>query len=331
MSHFPPEMQGEKLTPPHHPGLGLVRVTEAAALAAGRWMGLAAATAADHAAQDAMATAMNLLPLKGHIISGEEGRLHEHSPLDSGCIVGTGEGPVMDVELNAIDGANMVSEGMPGAISVAALSPEGTMWRPGPAIYLQKLVVDRDVANELGPEALDAPPAWTLALIARQKGKDIGDLVVFVLKRPRHEKLVEEIRRAGARVFLREGGDVAGSLMAGYEGGEVDVLMGTGGAAEGLASACALKVMGGQILARIDPQSEEEKQACKDAGMEMKRILTAEDMVKGDSVYFSATGITDSVILEGVHYHGDVVETHTLILRSETGTRRMIKTEHRLK
>ncbi len=331
MSQFPPEMQGEKLTPPHHPGLGLVRVTEAAALAAGRWMGLADAAGADHGAQDAMAVAMNLLPLKGRIISGEEGRLHEHSPLDSNNLVGTGEGPSMDVELNAIDGANMVSEGMPGAISVAALSPEGTMWRPGPAIYLEKLVVDRDVAAELGPEALDAPPAWTLALIARQKGKDIRDLVVFVLKRQRHIRLVEKIRRAGARVFLREGGDVAGSLMAGYEGGEVDVLMGTGGAAEGLASACALKVMGGQILARINPQSEEEKQACRDAGMDLNRILTADDMVHGDSVYFSATGITDSVVLDGVHYRGDVVQTHTLALRSETGTRRMIKTEHRLR
>jgi len=331
MSQFPPEMQGEKLTPPHHPGLGLVRVTEAAALAAGRWMGLADATNADHAAQDAMAMAMNLLPLRGRVISGEEGRFHEQSPLDSGSLIGTGEGPSMDVELNAIDGANMVSEGMPGAISVAALSPRGTMWKPGPAIYMQKLVVDRDVAAELGPKALDAPPAWTLALVARQKGKDIGDLVVFVLKRRRHKKLIEEIRRAGARVFLREGGDVAGSLMAGYEGGEVDVLMGTGGAAEGLASACALKVMGGQILSRIDPQSNEERKACEDAGMDMNRILTADDMVSGNSVYFSATGITDSVILEGVHYRGGVVETHTLALRSETGTRRIIKTEHRLK
>lgn len=331
MSQFPPEMQGEKLTPPYHPGLGLVRITEAAALAAGRWMGLNAAIDADHAAQEAMSVAMNLLPMKGLVISGEEGRLQKYSPLGSGCIVGTGKGPTMDVELNAIDGANMVSEGMPGAISVAALAPEGAMWRPGPAIYMQKLVVDRDVARELGPDALDAPPAWTLTLIARQKGKDIRDLVVFVLKRKRHEKLIEEIRRAGARVFLREGGDVAGSLMAGYNGGEVDVLMGTGGAAEGLASACALKVMGGEILSRIDPQSDAERRACEDAGMDLNRILMADDMVKGDSVYFSATGITDSVILEGVHYHGDVVETHTLALRSETGTRRIIKTEHRLR
>jgi fructose-1,6-bisphosphatase II len=331
MTQFPPEMQGEKLTPPHHPGLGLVRVTEAAALAAGRWMGLGDALAADHAAQDAMAVAMNLLPMQGLIISGEEGRLQNKSRLNSGSSVGTGEGPEMDVELNAIDGASMVSEGMSGAISVAALSPEGTMWRPGPAIYLQKLVVDRDVAEVLGPEALDAPPAWTLALIARQKEKDVRDLVVFVLKRKRHEKLIEEIRRAGARVFLRDGGDVAGCLMAGYEGGEVDALMGTGGAAEGLAAACAVKVMGGEMLARVHPQSEEEMRACSDFKMDLEQVLTADDMVQGDSVYFSATGITDSVILEGVHYKGNVVETQTLALRSETGTRRMIKTEHRLK
>jgi len=236
----------------------------------------------------------------------------------------------MDVELNAIDGAGLVSEGMPGAVSVAALSKAGTMWQPGPAIYLEKLVVDREVAKAIGGEALDAPPAWTLALIAREKGKAVRDLVVFILKRKRHEKLIEEVRRAGARVFLREGGEVGGALMAGYEGGEVDVLMGTGGAAEGLISACAVKVMGGQVLARIAPQSDEETKACKDAGLEFQRILTAEDMVKGDSVYFCATGITDSVILDGVHYHGNMVTTHSLALRSETGTRRMIKTEHRL-
>lgn len=331
MSHFPPEMQGNKLTPPHHPGLGLVRVTEAAALAAGRWMGLDAAGEAEHAAQEAMAAAINLLPLQGTIISGEEGRQQDHSPLDSGISVGTGEGPEMDVELNAIDGAGLVSEGMPGAVSVAALAPRGSLWKPGPAIYMQKLVVDSDVAPHLGPEALDAPPAWTLALVARHKQKEIRDLVVFVLKRPRHEKLIEEIRRSGARVFLREGGDVAGALMAGYRGGEVDVLMGTGGSAEGLAAACAVKVMGGQVLGRIDPQSEEEEDACRAAGQDPQRILGADDLVQGESIYFSATGITDSVILDGVHYHGKVVTTHSLVLRHETQTRREIKTEHRFK
>ncbi len=253
MNQFPPEIQGDKLTPPHHPGLGLVRVTEASALAAGRWMGLDAACEADHAAQDAMAAAINLLPMRGTIISGEEGRLHAEVALHSGSSVGTGEGPEIDVELNAIDGAGLVSEGMPGAISVAALAPKGTMWRPGPAVYLQKLVVDADVAPHLGPEALDAPPAWTLALVARHKKKKVSDLVVFVLKRKRHERLIEEIRRSGARVFLREGGDVAGSLMAGYHRGEVDVLMGIGGSAEGLAAACAVKAPSCSPIARFRP------------------------------------------------------------------------------
>jgi len=331
MSHFPPEIQGEKLTPPHHPGLGLVRVTEAAALTAGRWMGLDAASDADHAAQDAMAAALNLLPMRGTIISGEEGRLHEATPLTSGSSIGAGEGPEMDVELNAIDGAGLVSEGVPGAISVAALAPRGTMWDPGPAVYLEKLVVDSDVAPHIGPEALDAPPAWTLALVARHKQKEIRDLVVFVLKRKRHEKLIEEIRRSGARVFLRGDGDVAGALMAGYRGGEVDVLMGIGGSAEGLAAACAVKVMGGEILGRIAPQSESEKAACAEAGLDTGKILRCEDLVRGDSMYFSATGITDSVILDGVHYHGSIVTTHSLVLRYETQTRREIKTEHRLK
>lgn len=331
MTDFPPEMQGEKLTPPHHPGMGIVRVTEAAALAAGRWMGLDAAGEADHAAQEAMAAAINLLPLDGTIISGEERRLHEHSSLDSGSKVGTGKGPAMDVEVNAIDGAGLVGEGLPGAVSVAALAPAGSMWRPGPAVYLQKLVVDSDVAPHIGPEALDAPPAWTLALVARHKRKEIRDLVVFVVKRPRHERLIEEIRRAGARVFLRDGGDVAGSLMAGHHGGEVDVLMGTGGCAEGLVAAGAVKVMGGEILSRIDPQSDEEKTACLEAGLDKNRILRADDLVQGDHIYFAATGITDSVILDGVHYRGSIVTTHSMALRYETQTRRMIQTEHRMK
>ncbi|PID80872.1 fructose-bisphosphatase class II [bacterium DOLZORAL124_64_63] len=331
MSQFPPEIQGPKLIPPHHPGLGLVRVTEAAALTAGRWMGLGAPSKADHAAQEAMAAALNLLPMQGAIISGEEGRLHEETRLSSGSRVGQGEGPEMDVELNAIDGAGLVSEGAPGAISVAALAPRGSMWRPGPAVYLEKLVVDSEVAPHIGPEALDAPPAWTLALVARHKQKAIRDLVVFVLKRRRHERLIEEIRRSGARVFLREDGDVAGALMAGYRRGEVDVLMGVGGSAECLAAACAVKVMGGEILARSAPQSPEEKAACAEAGLDTRQVLRCEDLVSGDSMYFSATGITDSVILDGVHYHGHIVTTHSLVLRHETQTRREIKTEHRMK
>jgi len=331
MAEFPPELQGEKLTPTHHPGLDLIRATEAAALAAGRWMGLADREGADHAAQDAMFAAINLLPMRGHIVCGEEGRVGIHSPLDSGCTVGTGDGPELDVELNAIDGASLVAQGLPGAVAVAALAPKGSMWHPGPSIYIHKLVVDRTVAAALTPETLDAPPAWILALVARQKGKDIRDLTVFIVDRPRHAGLIAEVRKAGARVFLRTGGDVGGSLLAADPSAPIDVLMGIGGAAEGLISACAVKALGGAMLARIAPQSEQEKTACTDAGLTDRTILTCEDMVKGNEVYFAATGVTDGVLLDGVGYHGNTVETHSLALRMETGTRRIINTEHTIR
>jgi fructose-1,6-bisphosphatase II len=330
-SPFPPEIQGNKLTPPHHPGLGLVRVTEAAALAAGRWMGLGDREGADRAAQEAMAAAINLLPMKGTIVCGEERRVHSHPALQSSHKVGTGEGPEMDVELNAIDGAGLVAEGQVGAVAVAALTPGGTMWHPGAAVYMNKLVVDREVAADLGPEALEAPPGWTLALVARKKKKNMEDLVVFVVERPRHERLIEEIRRAGSRVILRRGGDVGGALLAADPDAPVDLLMGVGGAAEALISACAVKAMGGAMLCQPAPQTDEERQALLAEGQDLDRVYTCEDMVRSEHIYFSATGITGGMQLDGVTYHGNLVETHSLALRLETGTRRMIRAEHRIK
>lgn len=317
--------------PPPHPGLGLVRATEAAALVAGRWMGRGDAQAGDLAAQDAMADALNLLPMRGRIVSGEESRLGSHSPLDSGQEVGTGDGPELDVEVNAIDGAKLVAEGKTGAMSVAAFASPGAMWNLAPAAYMERIVVDRNVAEALGSEALDAPAAWTLALVARKKNKDIGDLVVFVLDRPRHQGLIEEIRKAGARVYLQEGGDIGGALLAADPEGGVDLMIGTGGAAEGLITACAVKALGGGMLGRLAPQSEEERKACQSGGIDLQRVYTCNDMVMGDKVYFAATGITDSAILHGVRYHGDSVETQSMVLRYETGTRRIINTEHRIR
>ncbi len=318
-------------TPPPHPGLGLVRATEAAALVAGRWMGLGDAKSGDLEAQDAMAEALNMLPMKGRIVSGEESRLGGHSPLDSGSKVGTGEGPELDVEVNAIDGAKLVALGKTGALAVAAFAPPASMWNLAPAAYMERIVVDRTVADALGPEALDAPPAWTLALVARKKNKDIRDLVVFVLDRPRHKGLIDEIRKAGARVFLQDGGDIGGALLAADPESAVDLMAGTGGAAEGLITACAVKALGGGMLGRLAPQSDIEKVACVDAGIDLTRVYTCSDMVLGDEVYFAATGITDSAILHGVRYHGNTVETQSLVLRYETGTRRLINTEHRIK
>jgi len=317
--------------PPHHPGLGLVRVTEAAALAASRWMGRGDRDAADQAAQAAMARSLNLLPMRGRIVSGEEGRLLASSPLDSGIDVGTGEGPEMDVEVNAIDGATLVAKGKPGALAAAALAPRGTLWRPGPAVYLYKLVVDRTVAAAIGPEALDAPVGWMLAAVARAKGKDIRDLAVFVVNRPRHENLIVDLRKAGARVVLRGGGDVGGSLLAADARAGIDLMLGVGGAPEGLLAACAVKALGGAMLARVEPQDEAERRACLDAGMDLNKVLTTNDLVSGDEVFFSATGVTESAILAGVRLLGDTAETQSLVLRHETGTRRFMATEHRLR
>jgi len=321
----------EKRQPPHHPGLGLVRVTEAGALAASRWMGRGDRLAADRAAQQAMAATLNLLPMDGRIVSGEEGRTGEPSPLDSGRSIGTGAGPSLDVETNAIDGATLVAEGKSGAMSVAAIAPRGTMWEPGPAVYLNKLVVDRTVAASLGPDALDAPTGWILAAVARAKGMDISDLTVFILDRPRHTDLIAEVRQAGARVLLRKGGDVSGAMMAADPNVAIDLLLGVGGAAEGLMAACAVKALGGVIMARIAPQSSTEAQACRDQGVDLTRILTRDDLVAGDEVFFAATGVTVGWLLDGVSYRGQTVATHSVVLRYETGTRRLIHTEHRLK
>jgi len=316
--------------PPPHPGLGLVRATESAALAAARWLGKGDRNTADQAAQDAMAEALNLMPMQGRIISGEEMRLGGNSPLDSQAKVGTGKGPELDVEVNAIDGASLVSAGQGGAISVAAFAPKGALWHAAPAIYMDKIVVDRTVAGDLGPEALDAPTAWVLGVVARTKGKDVGDLVVFILDRPRHHVLIEEVRHAGARVALRPAGDISAAVMAADPSCAIDIMIGKGGASEGLLSACAVKILGGAMLARLAPMSDTEREACEGAGHDMDQVLTCGDLVAGDDIFFTATGVTETPLLRGVRYHGDYVDTHTLVLRAETGTRRLISTEHRL-
>lgn len=313
---------------PRNLGLDLVRATEAAALAAGRWMGLGKRDEAHQAATDAMCEVLNTLEMEGCIAVGEEGKLGVHSPLDSGQKIGTGFGPPMDVVVDPVDGGRLLAQGHPGAIAVAAVAPRGSMWTPAPAVYMDKIVVDRQVANALVPECLDAPAAWTLALVARVKKRAVRDLVVFVLDRPRHRDLVEEIRTAGARVMLRSDGDIAGALLAASRHSGVDILMGVGGVSEGVISACAVKAKAGAMLGRLAPQTPEESHRIEHAGFDSDRILTCNDLVASDEIFFAATGITDGPVLTGVRYHGRIAETHSLILRCETGTRRLIHAEH---
>jgi fructose-1,6-bisphosphatase II len=317
--------------PPRNLGLDLVRVTEAAALAAGRWMGLGEREKANQDADAATCKALNTLDMDGYIVIGEEGRLGTHSPLDTGQRVGTGDGPEMDVIVDPIDGRELLVRGHPDVISVAAVAPRGSVWAPAPAIYMDKIVVDREVADALVLECLDAPAAWTLALVARAKGKPVRDLIVFVLSRPRHQDLIQEIRAAGARTMLRTDGEVVGALMAASPHGSVDVMMGIGGVPEGVLAACATGAMAGGMLGRLSPQSAEEQEVVQAAGLDTRQILTCSELISSNEIFFAATGITDGTLLSGVHYHGDEAETESLVLRGETGTRRFMRAEHRLR
>lgn len=311
-------------------GLDLVRATEAAALAAARWMGLGLLEEAETAASGAMARALDALEIDGQIVIGEEGRPGTATTMPSGRRVGTGRGVAVDVMADAVDGRRLLARGRPGAVAVAALAARGTMWAPRPAGYMEKIVVSRDVAPALVPECMNAPAAWTLGLIARARGKAVRDLVIFVLERPRHADLIAEIRAAGARVMLADDGDISGAVLAASPDGPVDALMGVGGAAEGIIAACAVKALGGGMLVRLAPQSDAEREAAAAAGLDTRRILSCDDLVTGDQIYFVATGITDGLLLQGAHFSGERATTNSLILRSETRTRRTIVAEHLL-
>jgi fructose-1,6-bisphosphatase II len=294
-------------------------------------MGLGNPDLADCEAAEAMFSVLNTLDIEGCIVIGEEGKLGRHSPLDSGTIVGTGDGPQVDLVVDPIDGRRRLALGYSDAIAVVGVAPRGSMWSPAPAVYMEKIIVDRSAAQAMVPECLDAPAAWTLALVARMKNKPVRDLVVFVLDRPRHAHLVEEIRSAGARILLRSDGDVAGALMAAYPNSGVDLLMGIGGVPEGVIAACAVKALGGCIMGRLAPQSLEERAAVEAAGLDTSRVMLCNELISSDEIFFASTGITDGLLLAGVKYQGDDAETESLVLRAETGTRRVIHTSHSLR
>lgn len=314
--------------PTHNLGLDLLRATEAAALAAGRWVGLGEPWEADAAATERMHATLNLVEMEATVAVGEEVRIHTCDELQSGRCVGAGAGPAVDMVVDAIDGRELVAGGRPGAIAVMAVAPQGALWRPRPAAYMEKVVVDAEVADALVPECLDAPAAWTLALVARAKGKDVEDLTVFVLNRARHRNLIAEIREAGAHVMLQSEGDVTGALLAGLPDKNVDLLMGVGGLPEGLIAACALRAMGGAMVARLRPQSEEEQAEVAAAGLDAERILVTEELVSSQEVFFAATGITDGPLLSGVRYRGRQAESNSLVMRGQTKTRRVIQAWH---
>jgi fructose-1,6-bisphosphatase II len=314
--------------PSRNVGLDLVRVTETTALAAGSWIGSGNRAAAHRAATRAMAAALNTIDINGHIVIGEERGSPVDDLLHSDRVVGTGHGPEVDLVVDPIDGTASLVRGRPGAISLVGIAPRDTMWSPVPAVYMEKIIVDRRAAAVLTPECMDAPAAWTLALIARAKEKAVRDLTVIVLDRPRHKHLIDEIRATGARILLRDEGDAEGALVVTSPETGVDILMGIGGASQGVIAACAVHAMEGAMLARLAPQSKEELDAIHEAGLDEKRILTANEIVSSNEIFFAATGITHSRLLPAMQFHGTHATTHSLLLRAETGTRRFIVAEH---
>lgn len=306
--------------------LEMARLTEAAALASARWLGRGDKDAGDGAAVDAMRIGFATLPIAGTVVIGEGEK--DHAPmLYNGEKVGRGDGPELDIAVDPVEGTNLLAYGRPNAISVLAAAPAGTLFHPGHSYYMQKLVVPAQAASVID---LDAPVKDNLAKIAAALDKKLSDLVVFVLDKPRHVKLIEEIRAAGARIQLQTDGDVIGSLMAIDPRSEVDVMMGTGGTPEGVISACAIKGLDGQILARLDPQGEAEKQALLAAGIDLKAILTVSDLVKSDDCFFAATGISGGDFLRGVRYEGRRTITHSLLIRGKTGTIRYLESYHNI-
>ena len=310
--------------PERNLALDLVRVTEAAALASGRWLGRGNKDAGDKAAVDAMRLSFNALDIKGRVVIGE-GEKDEAPMLFNGEQLGTGQGPAVDVAVDPVEGTNLLAFGRPNAISVVGVAPAGTMYDPGPSFYMQKLVVPAEAKDVVH---LDAPVRENLIRIAKALDKDVDDLVVFVLDKPRHKQLIQEIREAGARIELHTDGDVAGSLMAIDPRSKVDVMMGTGATPEGVLSACAIRAMGGEILARLDPRSKNEEHALIDAGRDLREILTVKTLVRTDDVYFAATGISGGTFLAGVRYTGHGATTHSLVMRGKTGSIRYVEARH---
>jgi len=311
--------------PQRNLGMELARVTEAAAMAAGRWMGRGQKEAGDQAAVDAMRLILATVDMNGVIVIGE-GEKDEAPMLYNGERVGNGNGPAMDVAVDPVEGTTLLAKGKPNAISVIAVAPRGTLWNPGPGFYMEKIAVGPAARDAVD---LDAPVADNLQRVARALGKQVQDLTVFILERPRHERLIAEIAAAGARVALHQDGDVAGALMAVMPDTGIDLMINIGGTPEGVIAACAIKALGGQLLGRLAPQKPGEREKLLAAGMDTERIFTVDDLVRSDDVFFAATGITPGLLLNGVRYTGDGARTSSVVIRGRSGTIRYIEAIHR--
>jgi len=314
----------DEARPDRNLAMELVRVTEAAALAAGRWIGHGDKMAADGAAVDAMRLMIDSVSMHGTVVIGE-GEKDEAPMLYNGEEVGNGDGPGVDVAVDPIDGTRLTALGQPNALSVLALAERGSMFFPGAAVYMEKVAC--------GPECVDAiditaPPEENVRRAAKAKGVGPEEIGVTILDRPRHEEIIAAVRSVGARVFLITDGDVAGAIAAAAPRTDIDLLYGIGGTPEGVIAAAALKCLGGAIQGRLAPRDDGERRALLDAGFDLDQVLTTEDLVSGRDVFFAATGVTEGALLRGVRYWPDGATTYSIVMRSRSGTVRYVEAHH---
>jgi len=312
--------------PDRNLAMELVRVTEAAAMAAGRWVGRGDKNGGDQAAVDAMRKLIGGVSMSGIVVIGE-GEKDEAPMLFNGEEVGNGDGPACDVAVDPIDGTTLMSKGMPNALAVLAVAERGAMFDPSAVFYMEKLAVGAEAADAID---IDAPVAENIRRVARARSIDVADVTVCILDRPRHNDLVRNVRETGARIHFISDGDVAGAISAARLGTGVDMLIGIGGTPEGIIAASALKCMGGAIQAKLWPRDDTERQKAIDAGHDLDRVLGTDDLVSGDNVFFCTTGVTDGDLLRGVHYNPGGCTTQSIVMRSKSGTVRMIDGYHRL-
>lgn len=311
--------------PDRNLALELVRVTEAAALAASRWMGRGDKLGADGAAVDAMRHMLTSVAMKGVVVIGE-GEKDEAPMLYNGEVVGDGTGFECDIAVDPIEGTTLTSLGRGNAISVIAVSERDTMFNPGPCVYMDKLAVGPEAAHVID---INESPAENLQRVAEAKGLHVRDVTAVILDRPRHDELVAAVRAAGARIRLIPDGDVNGAISTAWEGSGADIMFGIGGTPEGVIAAAALKCMGGAIQGRLWPRNDAERDQAIAAGYDLDEVLTTDTLVRGDNCFFAATGITDGELLKGVHYDGGIATTQSLVMRSRSGTVRFVEARHR--
>ncbi|TDD42141.1 class II fructose-bisphosphatase [Nonomuraea terrae] len=322
----PPPLATSEHAPDRNLALELVRVTEAAAMAAARWVGRGDKNGADGAAVNAMRQLISTVSMNGVVVIGEGEK--DHAPmLYNGEHVGDGSGPDCDVAVDPIDGTRLTALGMPDAVSVIAVSERGSMYDPSAVFYMHKLVTGPEAADVVD---IEAPVAVNINAVARAKHCSPSDVTVVVLDRPRHEQMVKEIREAGARIKFITDGDVAGAIMAARVGTGIDLMMGIGGTPEGIVAACALKCLGGVIQGKLWPRDDAERTRAIDAGHDLDQVLTTNDLVRSDDVFFAATGITQGELMQGVRFRAGSAMTESLVMRGRSGTIRKIASEHQL-